>query len=196
MGRQRCPTTSVMNSLHGNGMEFIHSGNFSIQSSFQCVLARSHYLQAFQQTFSSLSSLSFSLCPCFRRQIIAMTGQSQWWIPIFFVVTCFRPNKWRKSRHSNKYQRQSWNSFSLTESRLYWLKRTPKKTHRTVFIRNASVRFMSSNKVETNDFLFLLSHFFIVSICCSSSSNDNGRLHNKNRLTNWTAAIVIRVRFN
>lgn len=134
--------------------------------------------------------------PCFRRQIIAMTGQSQWWIPIFFVVTCFRPNKWRKSRHSNKYQRQSWNSFSLTESRLYWHKRTPKKTHRTVFIRNASVRFMSSNKVETNDFLFLLSHFFIVSICCSSSSNDNGRLHNKNRLTNWTAAIVIRVRFN
>lgn len=115
MGRQRCPTTSVMNSLHGNGMEFIHSGNFSIQSSFQCFLARSHYLQAFQQTFSSLSFLSFSLCLSrLRRQNIAMTGQSQWWIPIFFVVTCFRPNKWRKSRHSNKYQRQSWNSFSLT----------------------------------------------------------------------------------
>lgn len=51
----------VMNSLHGKWrMEFIHSGNFAIQSSFSMRSRPVHLIHAFSKLFHPLHSLFFS----------------------------------------------------------------------------------------------------------------------------------------
>lgn len=137
-------------------IQFIHGGNFSIQSPFQCVcLIILMVVSVWNDTFPPHSSSSFASNYCDER--------------CARVLDCFYCHNPTSAFFSTYTMRK----YHMNDSMR--IKQIKKRASVVVFCFRLHITtlqhwtFMVTNRDETNDFLFLLSDFFIVSICCSDT---------------------------